>query len=299
MRVEKLDRVQLFLPRDLVRVTQSGNILDVTYTEHRNNEPTVQLLGDGKMIILSTGEIREIEHGENRSSFKNSLFGTFRKIRNLVNANVTDAQYCRWVTLTYAENMQDTKRLMKDFDKFRKRFLRYCVKHDIPIPEYIAVPEPQARGAWHLHIVYIWTTSKAPFIENSVLRKLWGNGFVSVKALADVDNIGAYLCAYLGDLETDADAGTEKVIHSEDGKPIKKNIIKGGRLHLYPANFNMIRHSQGIKKPLVYDCKYEDIKEKVSSGKETYSSAVRLIGDDFTSVVVHRQYNLSPKNSQD
>lgn len=298
MQYEKLDFVPYLRGDSSVRVTESGNVIDVTYTEKRNTSQTVQLLGDGKMMILSTGEIIEMQNGENRLGHKNALFKTFRHIRNLVNANVIDSNYCRWVTLTYAENMQDTKRLMRDFDSFRKRFNRYCDKYGIARPEYISVPEPQERGAWHLHIIYIWTTEKAPYIENQTLRDLWGNGFVSIKALANVDNIGAYLCAYLGDLETDSEFGEEKEFISEDGKPIKKRIIKGGRLGLYPSNFNMIRHSQGVKLPNVYDCEFGDIKEKVSSAKETYSQAFRLSDDDFSTVIIRKQYNLIAKNSQ-
>lgn len=298
MQFEKLDFVPYLRGNSLVRVTRSGNIVDVTYTERRNENQTVQLLGNGQMLILSTGEIVEMEKKENRLDSKNHLFQTFRKIRNLVNANVTDSDFCRWVTLTYAENMQDTKRLMRDFDNFRKRFNRYCEKHNIHIPEYISVPEPQQRGAWHLHIIYIWQDVKAPYIENQTLHDLWGNGFVSIKALANCDNIGAYLCAYLGDLETDS-GGIEKEFLSEDGKPIKKNIIKGGRLSLYPSKFNMIRHSQGIKVPEIYDCEFREIKEKVSSAKETFSSAYRLSDDGFSSVIVRKQYNLLRNNSQD
>ena len=298
MNFEKLDYVPYLRGDSYVRVTESGNIIDVTFTEKRNDSQTVKLLGNGKMMILSTGEIIDIQGGENRLDHKNHLFQTFRRIRNLVNANVTDANFCRWVTLTYAENMQDTKRLMRDFDNFRKRFYRFCERNNFPVPEYIAVPEPQQRGAWHLHVIYIWQSVKAPFIENAVLRDLWGHGFVSIKALADVDNIGAYLCAYLGDLETDS-GGIEKEFISEDGKPIQKNVIKGGRLALYPANFNMIRHSQGIAVPNIYDCEFREIKEKVSSAKETYSQAFQLSDDGFSSLIVRKQYNLARKNSQD
>lgn len=299
MQYQKLDSVPYLGGDCLVRVTESGNVIDVTCTERRNNEQTVKLLGDGKMLILSTGEVIEMQSGDSRLDHKNNLFQTFRRIRNLVNANVTDSQFCRWVTLTYAENMQDAQRLMKDFDVFRKRFNRYCDSHGIERPEYISVPEPQARGAWHLHIIYIWQHNKAPFIKNAVLAKLWGFGFVSVKSLADVDNIGAYLCAYLGDLDTDSASGVEKTVHSSDGKEIKKNIIKGGRLSLYPSNFNMIRHSRGVKEPNVYDCYFSDIKEKVSSAKETYSSAFRLSDNDFSTVIIRKQYNVKAKQNQD
>lgn len=42
---------------------------------------------------------------------------------------------------------------------------------------------------------------KAPYMENAVVSDCWKQGFVTVKRLDDVDNVGAYLTAYLGDME--------------------------------------------------------------------------------------------------
>ena len=38
-------------------------------------------------------------------------------------------------------------------------------------------------------------------MPNEVVADLWKQGFVTVKRLDDVDNVGAYLTAYLGDME--------------------------------------------------------------------------------------------------
>lgn len=123
--------------------------------------------------------------------------------------------------------------------------------------------EPQGRGAWHAHLLYIWE-SKAPFIPNEKFRELWGHGFVKIKKLQDVDNVGAYLTAYLGDMEiTEAfQSDPYRFAHSgklnlkevevlnDDGSVVKKQIIKGARLDMYPAGFKMIRHSKGVKEPI-------------------------------------------------
>lgn len=52
----------------------------------------------------------------------------------------------RMLTLTYRENMQDMERLQKDFDLFRRRMSRAKKFH------YVAIVEPQERGAFHMHI---------------------------------------------------------------------------------------------------------------------------------------------------
>ena len=103
----------------------------------------------------------------------------------------------RWITLTYAENMTDTDRLYFDFKDFNKRFQYYCKINGYSKPEYIVMMEPQGRGAWHCHLLYIWDC-KAPYVANKTLRDLWGHGFVKIKKLDNCDNVGAYLTAYLG-----------------------------------------------------------------------------------------------------
>ena len=62
--------------------------------------------------------------------------------------------------------------------------------------------EPQGRGAWHMHCIIIFDDI-APFIPNNEIAKLWKQGFTKTTKLDNIDNIGAYLTAYLGDMEYD------------------------------------------------------------------------------------------------
>ncbi len=159
--------------------------------------------------------------------------------------------------------MQDPNRLYQDFRKFNQRFQYYLKTHDLPKYEYISAVEPQARGAWHIHIVLIFDSEKAPFISNTVLEDLWGLGFVKIKSLQNVDNIGLYLSAYLGDMEL-ADALSNNLLRSgklktfeqvnEDGTTQSKAVIKGARLRLYPPGIKLFRHSRGIKYPVIKEC---------------------------------------------
>ena len=61
--------------------------------------------------------------------------------------------------------------------------------------DYIYVPEPHEKGDWHIHLLL--KGNNELYIKNSVLNKIWGYGFVKVNRLKDVDNIGAYVSAYL------------------------------------------------------------------------------------------------------
>lgn len=265
---------------------------------HRNAKQSIQICKGGQeYITLSTGEIKPIEHHTTRADDRNSLYKTFAKCRGLINANVTDVTKVRWCTLTYAENMTDTKQLCKDFEKFNKRFQYYCKSQGWTAPEYIAMMEPQGRGAWHAHLLYIWQDMKAPYIANKTFADLWGHGFVKIKKLDNVDNVGAYLTAYLGDMditESTKKEGKCKMIETEeDGKKVSKAIIKGGRLNLYPANFNMLRYSQGCKKPEITMMSEKEVKEKVSGATKTFQKAYKLVDadSDFESIIIKEQYN--------
>lgn len=293
-------------PRATVKCTEMGNIIEVQYMSRKNKGQTIKMLpGGDEFVVCSTGEVKEVQHGVSRNDNKKGLYKTFARARALINTNVTDVSKVRWCTLTYAENMTDTTRLYQDFEKFNKRFQYYCKKHNFGRPEYIVMMEPQGRGAWHAHLLYIWQDRQAPFISNDVFASLWGHGFVKIKRLDNVDNVGAYLTAYLGDMEL-SECDISGIVYGkvveveEDGKKVKKNIIKGARLDLYPSNFNMIRYSRGCKQPTVEMIKQKEVNKKVLGATKTFQSAVQLSDaeHDFQSVIIKEQYNKLRKLSQ-
>ena len=299
---EKLDQIPEKNPNVLVKVTEMGNVVEVQYMSRRNCKQTIQMLQGGEQfVICATGEVKDVEHHATRKDNKKGLYKTFANARAVINANVTDVSKVRWCTLTYAENMTDPKRLYKDFQQFNQRFQYYCKQKGYSKPEYIVMMEPQGRGAWHAHLLYIWQDQKAPYIANQEFREMWGHGFVKIKKLDNVDNVGAYLTAYLGDMEIDEMDLSKAVgkqckvveVEDEDGKKVKKAIVKGARLDLYPANFNMLRCSRGVKRPVAEMMSQEEASKKVSAATKTFENAVKLIDreNDFETVIIREQYN--------
>lgn len=286
----------VFIPDgDLVTVTKMNHIVEVQHMQKMNRKAHIKKLDKDRYIYLGSGEIKEFNHIENRSQSFNSLRQTFKKLRYLINNNFTGAGNELHVILTYAENMTDTKRLYKDYEKFIKR-LRYKYK-DISSIDYISVVEPQGRGAWHCHLLLRFNDIDKVYIENSMLAKLWGHGFVTIRSLKDVDNIGAYLSAYLTDVELTEEniislVGTDYVIVVKEVNGQEKNIVKGGRLHLYPSGMNLFRKSKGIVYPERQRMKYKEIKKIVGSAKPTYEKSIKIENDDFTNTINYEQYNL-------
>ena len=303
---KKLEEIPSKNPNLPVKVTTMGNVIEVQYMSRRNNKQTVQMLPGGEQfVICSTGEVKDIEHHKTRKDNKKGLYKTFANARGVINANVTDVSKVRWCTLTYAENMTDTKRLYSDFVKFNKRFQYYCANKGYSKPEYIVMMEPQGRGAWHAHLLYIWQDMKEPFIPNEEFRELWGHGFVRIKKLDNVDNVGAYLTAYLGDMElSEVNAEEfEKVtrgatikqveVEEEDGTKVTKAVLKGARLNLYPADFKMLRCSKGVKRPVEEMMYQDEVEKKVLGATKTFTSAVQLNDTEngFDCVIIKEQYN--------
>lgn len=182
-------------------------------------------LSKNEMIDTTTGEVIEVENSKNRGEQLSSLRGTIRRLRMIINANFYGEPNELFVTLTYRENMTDVKRLYRDFDNFYKRLKRRYKEYKF---EYINAIEPQLRGAWHIHILLKAMNVNYLYIPNKEMEELWGHGFTKTERIENIDNLGAYLSAYLTNLE--------------DG-------TKGARLYLYPSGVNIYRTSRGIKKP--------------------------------------------------
>ena len=190
-------------PDAIVTVTQMNHLTEIQHMKKMNSKATIQRLNKDEYIDLATGEIKEYKHIENRSESYNSLRQTFKKIRYLINNNFTGRKNELFVTLTYAENMTDTKRLYTDMKKYMKK-LRYKY-NDVSDIDFLSVVEPQGRGAWHIHVLLRFNALSSVFVPSHELAELWGHGFIKIERIQNVDNIGAYLSAYLADVELTSD----------------------------------------------------------------------------------------------
>lgn len=175
-----------------------------------------------------TGEVRKFNEGNSRTNDRYQLMKTFAEARNRINYNVQEPEKVMFLTLTYKENVQDTEIVRRDFDNFRRFFLKPTYGQH----EYITALEPQGRGAWHLHVLLIFQ-EKLPYFDAKTVRKAWGKGAIRLERIDSVENAGAYLSAYL----TDTYNANE---HMRE---------KHARLSKYPKQCHIFRWSKGIKKP--------------------------------------------------
>lgn len=297
MNVEKIDFDMSTLPYyTTVTVVTMGNTTEIGYVSRRNTKAHTIKLSKKEYLHVDTGEIKPYQtvKKKNRKESPDSVRKTFKRLMRIIQTNATDVSKIRWVTLTYQENMTDPQQLYKDTKSYQMRFNRYCEKHSYGRPEWIAVVEPQERGSFHWHIIYIFE-KKAPFIPQPELTKIWGHGFVWIKQLKDTDNIARYLSAYLSDVEAtpeekeylDESCIVEKEV---DGK--KKAFVKGARLHMYPANFKIYRCSKGIKKPTPENMAYGAALKRVKGMRKSFQSSYKISDpkSDFESIIAKAEF---------
>lgn len=274
-------------------ITITGDSLTTRTLEKYNEECPIQKLDAYRYKVKGSGQVKYYKHAEKRVSYKNNLMKTFNNIRNYINTNITHENIDRvlFITLTFAENMQDAQLAYQAYKNFFERFKRFCKDKDLEIPEYISVIEPQRRGAFHFHVLLIYK-EEPPFIENEILSELWGQGFTFIKKLnGNINNVGNYLVAYMSDVVVDEN-DEEILISSGNSSKIKK----GERLKYYPKGIHILRHSKGLKKPAVVHTTYSTamnlIEHYSNEYQKTYETAVQFEDENtkYANAIVKKHF---------
>lgn len=158
------------------------------------------------------------------------------RIRRLVNSNT---ELNNFLTLTYNRSMTDFEGSNLFFENFIKR-----VRRIMPDFKYLAVPEfqkdndyygrPKPHGGnIHYHLLCNWPLpqfSANPQIAELEMKafeqdfedNVWLGGFCDFREITNIDNVGAYVCKYLGKANFDKRFfGKKKFFYSRNlAKPL-------------------------------------------------------------------------------
>lgn len=216
---------------------------------------------------------------ERKEENRNATLSKARKtIRNLVNSNVY--QYGnitpKFMTLTFKENITNIDEANKEYRKFIKRLNYYVLGSKKCDLKYTCVSEIQdgsreyidkdgnkrnglGRGAIHYHVIFY----NLPYVPHSALLNIWGssNG-LRINKIDNVDNVGAYVCAYL----------TKQGCEAFEGKKVYFN-------------------SRGLKKPI--EITKKNTTSKVLGNLESRKLKCKIEKtyiNDYTGLVTYRQY---------
>ena len=279
--------------RSYVTLTMMNDIFEIQYMEKSNFTNNIQKLDADRYVVLETGEIKEFDKSENRSENKNSLNQTMKKLRYLINANFSGKPNELWITLTFADSLlaRNANAVYLYFNKFIKR-LRYKYGKDL---EYIAVLEPHEIKncdiknwhGYHFHLLLKSYVRKKIFIPHEDFENIWGLGFCRIERLNNIDNIGAYLSAYLTNVEDNSE-----IVDCAN----KKKYIKGARLWLYPKGIRIYRKSKGIKKPTRIKMTYAEARTIIGV-EPHYRKKIPIEIDDFQNTIIYEQFNRRRKKN--
>lgn len=253
------------------KIIVSGNILEVyTYQKEPTGRDFTKEKNDAYNALDLESTSFELEQ-EDRTHERR--LQTTREARNLtrrlalMNFNSDD----KFITLTYKANMTDLVKADKDFKDFIKRF-KYKMGIDL---KYLAVRERQKRGAIHYHLLCDWkqemkTEQEIRHFERVLGSGQWGEGiwrggFVDIKPIEHVDNVGAYIIKYMT-------------------KELSIELYKGKKLYLC---------SQGLERPVEYKgIEAETLFATYNLGhkKEVFTNTYE---SEYLGTITYHEYNLS------
>lgn len=283
-----------------VYVRDMCGIVEIKYIQKRNNECPIKVLNGNQYLIKSTGEICDFDKtGTDRTHSYRSLKRTFRNLRYLINNNFVGAKNELFVTLTYGGKdrplvcCEGAKRFYTDFKVYIKGLRRVFGRI-----EFISVVEPHQDGHLHAHVLLKFIDYLDIFIKNYDMQNIyWKHGFTKTSNLVGVTNIGAYLSAYLSDVEVsdsvfdDCVKNGEKIVIKEING---KKFVKGARLKYYPKKFNIYRRSRGIREPDVIKGFSGQIKKEIGilGIEPDFSGRFDFCSDNFTNTIICEHFNL-------
>lgn len=240
--------------------------------EHQDKKDDYNALDFDKTELMESGKEWIVE-GQKALRKENRRVQTLRDARNttrrlaLMNFGSGD----KFLTLTFdpkrakEEDIRSIEFVDKEFKKFIQRF---NYKFDTKL-QYIAVRELHKSGRYHLHML-----CKYPFEfkdeedirhwERIVGQEVWKHGFVDIKVIDHVDNVGAYLIKYMT-------------------KNISLELFKGKKAYLC---------SKGLERPLIFRGEEAEriINEyKLDNKKEVFTNSYE---SEYLGKITYKEYNL-------
>ena len=250
------------------KVIVTNHVIEIYEYEKMPGVPDVEKNDDYNALDFETTEyIREEDRVQERR--QQTVRDARNTTRRLALKNFESGD--KFLTLTFdpkkftEKNLRDVTFTDDLFKKFMKRFnYRYKTKL-----KYIAVREFHKSGRIHYHLLCDW--KKELIFEDEIREnesflgeKVWKHGFVDIKQLDHVDNVGAYIIKYMT-------------------KNVAIEFFKGKKIYLC---------SKGLERPFVYRgaeaqaiIDYYDLGAKKEVFTNSYES-------EYLGTIIYTEYNL-------
>lgn len=258
------------------KIIRCGNYLQVYYYQAKKKKINQNL---EKIESIKRLDINDLHLEDNNSNFflkKNEIKEIQSK--NIIRTKLTCQRLAKanaeswesFITLTYAENMQDLSQAKKDLYYFCKNVQKKKVDF-----KYIAIPEFQKRGAIHFHLLTNLSIKDKLIITqqkdncNYYNVKYWSRGFTSFEPIkGNVKKIIGYISKYM---TKECDNRLFSIKRFTSSQNLNKPVIEY-------LNLNDKRHLEYFKKILdnkeiIYKNQYLDNSQNPVIFEEFYSKS--------------------------
>ena len=171
---------------------------------------SVEFSGYRRTVVQRLGDLRNLprrargakpETEDDKDARAASVKSAAKRAKQNVRPRCKTARVTHMITLTTRECITDLERFLKLWDAFRRIMARHREFH------YIAVPEPQKRGAWHMHVA---VSGRAAL---NLARRAWlkvvcgrGKGYCHIRNPQGahfgkqwkLDALASYIAKYIG-----------------------------------------------------------------------------------------------------
>lgn len=236
---------KIVISGDVIEVYEYGRPILKGYREYKKNSRGRSVKAEGDNIDVNRETV---------------LKRAKRDLRRIINSNVHSYNvFSKFITLTFKLHVTTFEVANYEFKKFRQR-LEYELGFKL---KYTCVPEFTKKGRIHFHVLMY----NCPYIQNKKLNELWGNGYVRINKIDNVDNVGSYVSEYVG-------------------KDLKEGTSSSDKMKGKKSYFN----SRGLKKPLEIKDN-EQVKSVVNSLPADKVVFENVFNNDYNSVI-YTQYNM-------
>ncbi len=178
------------------------------YAMYKKYEGKYKVNEEEEVNMLNEDRLAQAEEDDKKQKAKSSLKRTRNTIRRLINSN---PELRTFLTLTFGKSMTDIKKANNIFNLFAKRMgsnfkgFKYLAVIEFQNDTDFHGRKKEKGGSIHYHLlcnleIPKFKTEQEQFaFERMFFKKHWKkNGFVKIKEVDQVDNMGAYFSKYLG-----------------------------------------------------------------------------------------------------
>jgi len=197
--------------------------------------------------------VKSDDYDDNRATV---LSRAKKTLRRKINAN---KDLNKFVTLTFADDVDDLDYCNYEFKKFIERLKYWCKGKELEL-KYVVVVEFMKNGRVHYHML-----CNLPYIRAKRLEEIWGNGFIKINRIDRVDNVGSYVCKYMQKDLSDKRLEGRKCYFTSRNLEEPIELTKKEEVEVVAATLLRSREP-------VYRCEFEN---------------------EYTGPIVYKQYNLN------